>query len=537
MVYQTALLDWVDDATFGSPDKKQELSEAIATLWVEYANLNRKANLVKAATEAFESAVNCPVAGSSGKIWSEYAKFQRERNRNKTAQKIYIQALVGENGQGGQVIDGNERYQLWLEFLDMMKKINQDESLTLEQLQEAVEVEQVATNRDTSNSSTANATAAAMTTTSGIIDPHASIVKTEPLMDNQSHIQDNLSQPLTKRAKVQETSLLSSATVGNNFPAKSQLSSSSIEAYACEISMKVAAILPEITAEWMARDGNSLPSVPPVPLFSPSPPRLSDPSGKEMLGTEISLKLIRMLLGSVNSSGDGGEVGENLDESEDDNIIADTLLDVCKACWVMTALKEKEASMCTEALDQKLLDDVQRMDTDLEARLSVAGAALAAVQQINANEKHAFVTTCNQQRQHMQALIVWEFRQLLATQQQILTDAGLPEFHGPTIDSVAMYKQSMICSFLHSAFYLRSRIGEKAHVAMLKSQEARLRNQPVTPMPLPVEPMDYSSLSLAPHQLHPQQQQQQYNLFAQNYYHMMNSVPYGGQQPNIQQYQ
>jgi len=125
------------------------------------------------------------------------------------------------------------------------------------------------------------------------------------------------------------------------------------------------------------------------------------------------------------------------------------------------------------------------MDADLGARLSLAGAALVAVQQINANERDAFIASCNQQRQHLQALIAWEFRQLLATQQQILTHTAIPGFDGPTVDAVSIYKQSAICSFLHSAFYLRNRIGEKPHVAMLKSHESRLASLQPSHMPLP----------------------------------------------------
>jgi len=125
------------------------------------------------------------------------------------------------------------------------------------------------------------------------------------------------------------------------------------------------------------------------------------------------------------------------------------------------------------------------MEADLEARLSVAGAALVAVQQMNASEKMSFISSCNQERQYLQSLVAWEFRQLLATQQQILTSAGIPGFDGPTASSLSVYRQSAICSFLHSAFFLRNRIGEKAHLAMLKSQETKLASQQPTPMPLP----------------------------------------------------
>ena len=173
------------------------------------------------------------------------------------------------------------------------------------------------------------------------------------------------------------------------------------------------------------------------------------------------------------------------------------------------------------------------MDADLEARLSVAGAALTAVQQINVNEKDAFIASCNQQRQYLQALISWEFRQLLAMQQQILTDAGLPEFHGPTLDRVSLYKQSAICSFLHSAFYLRSRIGEDAHLAMLKSQEARISSQPLIPMPLPVDLVE-SQLQQQQQLLQQQQQQQQQLLQQQQFYHFMHQSHYG--QQSLQQF-
>eukprot|EP00979_Chaetoceros_neogracilis_P008692 scaffold1931_cov281-Chaetoceros_neogracile.AAC.3 len=160
------------------------------------------------------------------------------------------------------------------------------------------------------------------------------------------------------------------------------------------------------------------------------------------------------------------------------------------------------------------------MDVDLEARLSVAGAALVAVQQINANEKEVFIASCNSQRQHLQSLVAWEFRLLLAQQQQIFTNTGLPEFNGPTVENVLMYKQSAICSFLHSAFYLRNRIGDKAHLAMLKSQEVRLKAQEVTPMPVPVgvksdESVQTNGGHLNQHLQYPQQST--YNMVQHSY--------------------
>ncbi len=48
MIYQSALLDWVDDATEmeNSGRDVRAMKEAIATLWIEYAKLNAKVKMV-----------------------------------------------------------------------------------------------------------------------------------------------------------------------------------------------------------------------------------------------------------------------------------------------------------------------------------------------------------------------------------------------------------------------------------------------------------------------------------------------------------
>lgn len=89
------------------------------------------------------------------------------------------------------------------------------------------------------------------------------------------------------------------------------------------------------------------------------------------------------------------------------------------------------------------------------------------------------------------ALTLIIHHQLLVQQHQILTYAGVPGFNGPTIDPSALYIQSCVCSFLHSAFYLRSRIGDKQHISMLIGNEKKLAAQPVLPIPLPPT-YDYS---------------------------------------------
>jgi hypothetical protein len=60
--------------------------------------------------------------------------------------------------------------------------------------------------------------------------------------------------------------------------------------------------------------------------------------------------------------------------------------------------------------------------------------------------------------------------QLLYTQQIMLTNAKIPGFDGPTVDSAVIALQSKVCSVMHSAFYLRARVGETSHVNMLKKQ-------------------------------------------------------------------
>lgn len=50
-VFKSAILDWVDDVTMGDVDMEGEASdtgvkEEVAKLWLGYAMLNRRANLV-----------------------------------------------------------------------------------------------------------------------------------------------------------------------------------------------------------------------------------------------------------------------------------------------------------------------------------------------------------------------------------------------------------------------------------------------------------------------------------------------------------
>jgi hypothetical protein len=95
---------------------------------------------------------------------------------------------------------------------------------------------------------------------------------------------------------------------------------------------------------------------------------------------------------------------------------------------------------------------------------------MAAVRHAIEQERNQFFTQCAVQREQLLALSAWEFRKLLYTQQVILTSAKLPYFDGPTVDSTAIAAQAKVCSILHSAFYLRARVGEDSHAKMLAKQ-------------------------------------------------------------------
>mmetsp|Transcript_25885 Transcript_25885/g.31905 ORF Transcript_25885/g.31905 Transcript_25885/m.31905 type:complete len:555 (-) Transcript_25885:55-1719(-) len=468
MMYRSALLDWVDDAremerNSTSSDSNindgndadisgyeaiRKLRDDVATLWIEYANLNRRASMFKAASEAYEQATNCPIAGKVGKVWKEYALFQQERKRPKSAQKIYLRALVGDKDNEATVANKEDRDMLWTDFLVMMKTINNDDSLTIDQLREAVDSEHTARAEQERS-------------------------KEKELAANRGVKMED-GEPIAKRAKITlDINDTVSQTTTMSHPQK-LVTAEAVESLASALISSTKNISAEINAEWLARDGTSLPSRPEPPLFSPSPPKLGDPSGVGLLGTELALKLIRMLL---NKSLDG--------KTAISKMTGTVILDIVKGCWLMTAMKEKEAIKSQAALDKKLIANFEKMEAAQEVRLSVAGNAVSAVEFMNAEDKKHFLTICNQERQQLLNLISWEFRHLLAIQQEILTKTGLPYFDGATVDEALIHMQSNICAFLHSAFYLRSRIGEKAHTDMLVSQEVRLSSsQQIIPMPV-----------------------------------------------------
>jgi hypothetical protein len=128
------------------------------------------------------------------------------------------------------------------------------------------------------------------------------------------------------------------------------------------------------------------------------------------------------------------------------------------------------------AMDTKFQNESDRLESELEARLSVAGTGMAhAVSAMNERERTIFHHQANQQRQQLVNQSAWAFRQLLYLQQVVLCKLDVPGFEdGPTVDAESLLLQSYICQYIHSAFYIRHRMGSEPHESMLRSQLKKL---------------------------------------------------------------
>ncbi|KAL3768270.1 hypothetical protein ACHAWO_012380 [Cyclotella atomus] len=456
-IYKSAILDWVDDITMGDAMEVEGMKEQVADLWLGYALLNRGANLFKSATEVYGQAIHCPVAGSIGKVWLEYAKFLEERSRPRTAQNLYIKALVGDNdGDGPAVSNEEDRTLLWNEFLRMIQTTKKNPDLTLEELKSTVEAE-----LGKKVTADGESTAAPATVTSAAVETNPTeIEETRPAKRsrwNKKEPEETV--PITPGSIDTVANVL--FTASKNMP-------------------------PDIETLWHARDGGSHPTPPEPPLFSAAPPKLGDPSGKDLVGNEAALQILKMM---VAKTADGKSLGS-------------ALLDFSEACWMMTALKEEEVTKSHMILEEKLVADLEALEANLEARASVAGAALSAVQQANEHERNQFRTQAAAQREQLNSSSAWEMRKLLHSQQILLSSVKLPGFNGPTVDSASIAYQAKVCSVMHSAFYLRARVGEASHVKMLTKQienlqaiistAVKIEPVPQFPMPPHMPPAMYS---------------------------------------------
>ena len=438
MLFQSALLDWVDDARedMSHQQDQDQMREAIATLWIAYTQFLRKAKQFKSATEAFEQAVECPVGGSVGRIWLEYARFLEDRQKLRTAQQVYLRALVLKGG--GAVSDEQDRSLLWNEFLEMMRQSQSNESLTLSELKLAIEQEEAAKNNEGEGDA-----------------PPEHVSSMAMAMAPADMDENNDAPPPTKRARVAESAVKQDEPMEESrthvvTPADIEDSKLALQDLTQNAQQD-----PDFLAAWMVRDGDAPPQPPEPPLFVAAPPKLSDPTGKDLLGEELALAMIQRLLEPSGS----------------------VLLEVCRALWTLTALNEQKSKKALERFDETVSKELVKLNARLDERLSVAGAAEAAVRQMNNTERQSFQVNCNQQRQHVMSGIAWDFRQLLWVQQQLLSKLNVPGFDGTTVEASALEFQARVCSYLHSAFYLRQRIGAQTHATMLKSQAERLKIQ------------------------------------------------------------
>jgi len=149
---------------------------------------------------------------------------------------------------------------------------------------------------------------------------------------------------------------------------------------------------------------------------------------------------------------------------------------------MMMALKEKEGGEAIIALDEAMNAQWEAIKKKYEERkTAVEGSgpfAFAAVLKTNEADGDNFLKQCDLDRRKLVNTTAWRFRDLLAVQQQLLSKAGLPGFDGVSVDASTIEVQSKVCGFMHSAFYLRAKIGAGPHLTMLRSQEGRLSSLP-----------------------------------------------------------
>lgn len=280
LMFESALLEWGDEAREGGGGS--QMQDAIATLWLAYADFHRGNNAWKSAMDTYEQAVNDPTIEGVGRVYLEYARFAEERDKPVTAQKAYLKALVGDDGP--KVTDEQDNTLLWNEFLAMMRQ--KDSSLTLASLKEAVHKEHTGKRAQPEGVPSAG-------------------------------------QPEEKKARTDNAGGSKTYVV----------TADEVEAEKSKLAALIAQMPPEISAAWMARDGDAPPQAPEHPLFSPTRPKMSDASGRDLIGDEMALHVTERLLS------DSGTV----------------LLEACRALWLTTALTEKESFQALESLDKAMV--------------------------------------------------------------------------------------------------------------------------------------------------------------------------------------
>ena len=278
-LFESALLEWGDEAREGIGG--EQLRDALANLWLAYADFHRSNKAWKSTMDTYEQAINDPISGTAaGRVFLEYARFAEEREKLVTAQRVYLRALVGD-GQPA-VTDEQDTTLLWSEFLEMMRKTKP--SLTLASLKEVVQKEHLQ-KRAT---------------------PEAA---------------SSISEPSLKRVRQEAESKTHVVTADD------------VDAVKNALHVLMSQMPPEISAAWMARDGDAPPQAPDHPLFSPTRPKMPDASGRDLIGDAMALRVTERLL------------------SESGTV----LLEACRALWMTTALTEKQCSQALNSLDKSMV--------------------------------------------------------------------------------------------------------------------------------------------------------------------------------------
>jgi hypothetical protein len=223
-----------------------------------------------------------------------------------------------------------------------------------------------------------------------------------------------------------------------------------------------------------------------------------------MIGVDLAIKVVQRLL-----SPSGGVV-----------------LEGCRALWMFQGLYEKSNYETFQNMYTKFNTDHERLEIELEARLSVAATGMAdTVVLMNDRERQIFQHQARQQQQQIVNQSAWSFRQLLYLQQVVLSKLDVPGFEdGATVDVESLQLQSYVCQYLHSAFYIRNRMGSEPHESMLRSQLKKLlreqdqQHQTGSNSPKiesqsirTSSPMIRHTGSPIPHSMQQQQQPQQYH--------------------------
>lgn len=141
-IFLEQIFDWSDyynELYASDPDSeaaRKHLQEML-DLWQAYADFEIALRQYKKAAEVFEKSMGDPIVGKTARVYLAYSEYCVGRGRMATAQKALLSGLCA----GLADAQGNER--LWTELLKLVRQVNKNDCLTLEQLRASV-TEQVA---------------------------------------------------------------------------------------------------------------------------------------------------------------------------------------------------------------------------------------------------------------------------------------------------------------------------------------------------------------------------------------------------------